>query len=123
MTDRIFLMRRTFPMMILSASGQEPGYGLRLCLQPDPFPYAAPDLACSQAFKEAYVSQTSKDASIPCPDGKTQVGVEYKDGRPFRIHSITVIASQNIVASSGGPGLNKQGGGYKGSTHQLRVSG
>ena len=39
------------------------------------------------------------------PDGKTQVGVEYKDGRPFRIHSITVIASQNITASSGGPDL------------------
>ncbi|ALF52424.1 S-adenosylmethionine synthetase [Nostoc piscinale CENA21] len=29
------------------------------------------------------------------PDGKTQVGVEYRDRRPYRIHSITVIASQN----------------------------
>jgi S-adenosylmethionine synthetase len=29
------------------------------------------------------------------PDGKTQVGVEYKNHRPYRIHSITVIASQN----------------------------
>ncbi|BAY17731.1 S-adenosylmethionine synthetase [Anabaenopsis circularis NIES-21] len=29
------------------------------------------------------------------PDGKTQVGVEYRDRRPDRIHSITVIASQN----------------------------
>ncbi|BAZ54252.1 S-adenosylmethionine synthetase (plasmid) [Nostoc sp. NIES-4103] len=29
------------------------------------------------------------------PDGKTQVGVEYKNRRPYRIHSITVIASQN----------------------------
>jgi S-adenosylmethionine synthetase len=29
------------------------------------------------------------------PDGKTQVGVEYRDRRPSRIHSITVIASQN----------------------------
>jgi len=28
------------------------------------------------------------------PDGKTQVGVEFKDGRPSRIHSITVSASQ-----------------------------
>ncbi len=27
-------------------------------------------------------------------DGKTQVGVEFKDRRPHRIHSITVIASQ-----------------------------
>ncbi|KAB8315934.1 methionine adenosyltransferase [Tolypothrix campylonemoides VB511288] len=29
------------------------------------------------------------------PDGKTQVGVEYKNRRPYRIHSLTVIASQN----------------------------
>lgn len=29
------------------------------------------------------------------PDGKTQVGVEYKNSHPYRIHSITVIASQN----------------------------
>lgn len=28
------------------------------------------------------------------PDGKTQVGVEYRDRRPQRIHSLTVIASQ-----------------------------
>ncbi|MBD2388429.1 methionine adenosyltransferase [Cylindrospermum sp. FACHB-282] len=29
------------------------------------------------------------------PDGKTQVGVEYKNRRPDRIHSITVLASQD----------------------------
>jgi S-adenosylmethionine synthetase len=29
------------------------------------------------------------------PDGKTQVGIEYRKRRPHRIHSITVIASQN----------------------------
>lgn len=29
------------------------------------------------------------------PDGKTQVGVEYRDRQPNRIHSITIIASQN----------------------------
>lgn len=28
------------------------------------------------------------------PDGKTQVGIEYRDRKPFRIHSITVTASQ-----------------------------
>jgi S-adenosylmethionine synthetase len=28
------------------------------------------------------------------PDGKTQVGVEYRERRPTRIHSLTVIASQ-----------------------------
>lgn len=39
------------------------------------------------------------------PDGKTQVGVEYKNGRPYRIHTITVIASQNKAEKSGGPDL------------------
>src|SRR5208283_715457 len=29
-----------------------------------------------------------------CQDGKTQVGVEFRNRRPYRIHSITVIASQ-----------------------------
>jgi S-adenosylmethionine synthetase len=37
------------------------------------------------------------------PDGKTQVGVEYRNGRPFRVHSITVIASQSHPAAGGGP--------------------
>jgi S-adenosylmethionine synthetase len=35
------------------------------------------------------------------PDGKTQVGVEYRQGKPRRIHSITVLASQK----QGGPAL------------------
>jgi S-adenosylmethionine synthetase len=29
------------------------------------------------------------------PDGKTQVGIEYRKRRPHRIHSLTVIGSQN----------------------------
>jgi S-adenosylmethionine synthetase len=37
------------------------------------------------------------------PDGKTQVGVEYRDRRPYRIHSITVIASQSHPPAAGGP--------------------
>jgi len=41
------------------------------------------------------------------PDGKTQVGVEYRNGRPFRIHSITVIASQNRPMEKGGPSLQR----------------
>jgi S-adenosylmethionine synthetase len=32
------------------------------------------------------------------PDGKTQVGVEFRDRRPHRIHSITLIASQREAA-------------------------
>ncbi|MDR4506905.1 MAG: methionine adenosyltransferase [Candidatus Brocadiaceae bacterium] len=32
------------------------------------------------------------------PDGKTQVGIEYKNRRPYRIHSITVTVSQKESA-------------------------
>jgi S-adenosylmethionine synthetase len=38
------------------------------------------------------------------PDGKTQVGVEYRNRRPYRIHSLTVIASQNVPEE---PGLKR----------------
>jgi len=41
------------------------------------------------------------------PDGKTQVGVEYKNGRPNRIHSITIIARQDKAATNGGPDLKR----------------
>jgi len=41
------------------------------------------------------------------PDGKTQVGVEYKNGRPFRIHSVTVIASQSRSMEKGGPSVQR----------------
>lgn len=34
------------------------------------------------------------------PDGKTQVGIEYRDRQPDRIHSITVLASQNPALQS-----------------------
>jgi S-adenosylmethionine synthetase len=37
------------------------------------------------------------------PDGSTQVGVEYRDRRPYRIHSITVIAGQSCPPEAGGP--------------------
>lgn len=38
------------------------------------------------------------------PDGKSQVGVEFRDRQPYRIHSVTVIASQH---EPGEPGLNR----------------
>jgi S-adenosylmethionine synthetase len=34
------------------------------------------------------------------PDGKAQVGIEFKDGAPERIHSITLIASQTDAAAA-----------------------
>ncbi len=48
-------------------------------------------------------SRLQKTLSYLAPDGKTQVGIEYCDGRPSRIHSITVIASQAKPAETGGP--------------------
>lgn len=41
------------------------------------------------------------------PDGKTQVGIEYKGGYPFRIHSISVVASQQQPEKYGGPPFKK----------------
>ena len=36
------------------------------------------------------------------PDGKTQVAIEYKDHKPHRIYSITLIASQKKVQGANG---------------------
>jgi len=41
------------------------------------------------------------------PDGTTQVGIEYRQRRPYRIHSMTVVASQNAPATSTGPTLDR----------------
>jgi S-adenosylmethionine synthetase len=34
------------------------------------------------------------------PDGKAQVGIEYRDGKPHRIHSITLVASHTQEIAS-----------------------
>ena len=47
--------------------------------------------------------RTQKALDYLSPDGKTQVGIEYRDGRPSRVHSITIIASQKRAAAKGGP--------------------
>ena len=41
------------------------------------------------------------------PDGKTQVGIEYRDRKPYRIYSITMIASQNRLPMSNGASLQQ----------------
>jgi len=40
------------------------------------------------------------------PDGKTQVGIEYRERRPYRIHSITIITSQKEGSAIGLERLN-----------------
>ena len=39
-------------------------------------------------------ARLQKQLAYLAPDGKTQVGVEYRDGKPYRIHSVTLLASQ-----------------------------
>ena len=55
------------------------------------------------------LSQVRVENILPylTPDGKTQVGVEYRDRRPDRIHSITVIASQNPSSNGDSPDLKQ----------------
>jgi S-adenosylmethionine synthetase len=48
-----------------------------------------------------------KILSYLAPDGKTQVGGEYRNGRPSRLHSITVIASQDRDSTAGGPDMKR----------------
>jgi S-adenosylmethionine synthetase len=38
--------------------------------------------------------RTERRLPYLAPDGKSQVGVEFHAGRPFRIHSVTLVASQ-----------------------------
>lgn len=39
--------------------------------------------------------EVAKQLPYLLPDGKSQVGIEYRDGQPSRIHSITLVASQS----------------------------
>ncbi|GKT10158.1 methionine adenosyltransferase [Desulforhabdus sp. TSK] len=43
------------------------------------------------------ITQVRRDKVLPflCPEGKTDVGIEYRNRKPHRIHSITVTASQS----------------------------
>jgi S-adenosylmethionine synthetase len=55
------------------------------------------------------VSDVRHQKKLPylAPDGKTQVAVEYRERKPARIHSLTVIVSQNQPPQQGGPSLKK----------------
>ena len=51
-----------------------------------------------QLSRRLTVVRQEKILPYLAPDGKTQVGVEYRDRKPYRIYSITIIASQNKLA-------------------------
>jgi S-adenosylmethionine synthetase len=46
------------------------------------------------------MTQAAKEKTLPylCPEAKTDVGIEYRDRNPSRIHSITITASQKEAA-------------------------
>ncbi len=52
------------------------------------------------------MAEAAKEKTLPylCPEAKTDVGVEYSDRKPSRIHSITITASQKEASR---PGLDK----------------
>jgi len=45
--------------------------------------------------------EVGKQLPYLLPDGKSQVGIEFRDGKPSRIHSITLIASQSDADAVG----------------------
>jgi S-adenosylmethionine synthetase len=52
------------------------------------------------------MAEAAKEKIVPylCPEAKTDVGIEYRDRKPSRIHSITITASQKEAAK---PDLEK----------------
>lgn len=46
------------------------------------------------------LGQPGGEPWLPGPDGKTQVAVEFRAGRPHRLHSLTLVASQRDPATS-----------------------
>ena len=62
------------------------------------------------AHRLAYrLSEVRSQSILPylTPDGKTQVGVEYRDRKPYRIHSITLIASQWVPSTTSAADLSR----------------
>lgn len=53
-----------------------------------------------QLARRLSVVRREKVLPYLAPDGKVQVGVEYRDRRPHRIHSITIVASHDPLLLS-----------------------
>jgi S-adenosylmethionine synthetase len=60
-----------------------------------------------QLARRLTVARRTKLLPYLAPDGTTQVGIEYRQRLPYRIHSLTVVASQHAPATSTGPTLER----------------
>ena len=51
------------------------------------------------------IDQVRRENLIPylSPDAKTQVGVEFRDRQPYRLHSVTIIASSTKASAGSSP--------------------
>ncbi|MGE3540957.1 MAG: methionine adenosyltransferase [Candidatus Tectimicrobiota bacterium] len=58
-----------------------------------------------QLARQLTLARRSGALPYLAPDGTTQVGIEYRQRRPYRIHSMTVIASQTALDGPAAPSL------------------
>ncbi|HVZ34459.1 MAG TPA: methionine adenosyltransferase [Polyangiaceae bacterium] len=56
--------------------------------------YMPAPIVLAHALARGLDSARRKQLPYLAPDGKTQVGIEFKGRRPYRIHSVTILASQ-----------------------------
>ncbi|MGC9967283.1 MAG: methionine adenosyltransferase [Syntrophobacteraceae bacterium] len=89
-------------METIPAGNQVTTFGFA-CRQNDAFMPLPIWLAHKLSRRMAALSK-DKTLSYLCPEAKTDVGVEYRDRKPARIHSITITASQKDPEK---PELNK----------------
>ena len=68
------------------------------------------------------LSRIRKSKQLPylMPDGKVQVGVDFQDRKPVRIHSITITASQK---DAGEPSMEKLGRDIREFRHRAGMRG
>jgi S-adenosylmethionine synthetase len=76
----------------IRANNQVTVFGFACTQTPDLMPL--PIWLAHELARRLYSAGYEGELPYLHPDGKTQVAVEYQDGRPVRIHSISLLASQ-----------------------------
>ena len=80
---------------------RRPGHDVRLRVQRDARADAAADLAGPQAWPSAWpTSARPRSCRYLRPDGKTQVSVRYRDGRPVEIEKLLISTQHKEGAES-----------------------